>query len=73
MGLFDSVWIACPGCGTAIEFQSKAGECTLTYYSMDDAPLKILADIDGDSEYCPKCERVARFRIVPAGWKGVVD
>jgi hypothetical protein len=73
MGLFDSVWMPCPGCGTAIEFQSKAGECGLTSYSMDDAPLRILADIDGDIESCPKCERVAHFRIVPAGWKGVVD
>lgn len=73
MGCFDSVWVACRGCGNPIEFQSKAGECGLLSYSVDDAPLGILADIDGDSEACLKCGRVARFRIVPAGWKGIVD
>lgn len=60
MGMFDSVYVACPRCGASTEFQSKAGECSLSIYSLDQAPPEILTDLyeRGDvdiGERCPKC------------------
>ncbi len=33
MGMFDSVFVTCPDCGSEIEFQSKGGECLLREYT----------------------------------------
>lgn len=55
MGLFDSVDIECPVCGKTIEFQSKAGDCDMTIYSLDDAPDSILFDIMNDPIYHMAC------------------
>lgn len=76
MGLFDSVYARCPECGDEVEFQSKAGPCSLATYRMDSVPTAIAVDIDGDDEQCP-CgtgvrlstslgERVAMHAHVPA-------
>ena len=56
MGLFDRLWLICPGCRKRIEFRSKAGECSLENYSIWDAPLSILADAAEDTDiYCERC------------------
>lgn len=54
MGMFDRVYIDCPKCATLTEVQSKAGKCDLGSYSLNDAPAKILLDIQNTQLYCPK-------------------
>lgn len=56
MGMFDSVHVRCPKCGTFLEFQSKAGPCVLKDYALDSAPVEVLADIEHDSQWCDKCK-----------------
>lgn len=55
MGCFDSVSIRCPNCGAKVEFQSKAGACRFYEYDEDEVPIEVAADINGDTEKCPKC------------------
>lgn len=55
MGMFDSVLACCPKCETPVEFQSKSGDCTLTTYTLEDAPDDVLRGIHGDCEICPQC------------------
>lgn len=52
MGMFDSVYVKCDECEESIEFQSKAGNCSLASYSPETAPFVILADIDGNWDSC---------------------
>lgn len=54
MGMFDRVWVRCD-CGNRVEFQSKAGDCCLRDYTLDDVPARIAADLIGNSERCQKC------------------
>jgi hypothetical protein len=60
--MFDSVLVRCRTCGEQVEFQSKAGECGLAEYSLDDCPPEIAADILGDSESCRKCGGTVTIR-----------
>lgn len=62
MGMFDSVIIYCPNCGTQIEFQSKAGDCNLRSYTLSDIPSTIAADLIGDCASCSKCKRLIRIQ-----------
>lgn len=59
MGMFDEVSIKCPECQKYILFQSKAGPCTLTCYSLKNAPLAVLASLNekgkNDRLYCEYC------------------
>lgn len=50
--MFDRVWVACPNCGKVVEFQSKAGECDLLRFNVDNAPVDVLIDIMNDPECC---------------------
>lgn len=52
MGMFDSVNVFCPACGAEVEFQSKAGECCLLEYSLDNMPASVAADLNGESCVC---------------------
>lgn len=63
MGCFDSVEVPCGKCGADVEFQSKAGECYLETYTLDDAPKAILGDLDGKSEICPVCTAEVTVRV----------
>lgn len=60
--MFDRVWINCPKCGEAVEFQSKVHNCTLTDYSLETAPDIILYDIEGDQEKCPQCGHLVTIK-----------
>lgn len=63
MGMFDSVYVPCPRCTKPTEFQSKAGECSLTIYRLDQAPPEILADLYAQSgERCPECDHYFRVQ-----------
>lgn len=56
MGMFDSVMVPCPSCGTVTEFQSKGGDCTLSTYTLEDAPADVLSDVNRHSPVtCAKC------------------
>lgn len=57
MGMFDSVYVSCPNCGSANEFQSKAGDCLLKDYSLDNAPPEILLDLKGQIQTCFNCKK----------------
>ena len=46
MGMYDIVMVPCPQCGTRAAFQSKGGDCTLTTYELDEAPLDVLQDVN---------------------------
>ena len=65
MGMFDTVWTECPSCGRQIDWQSKAGECTLTEYTLKDIPAEIALDLNNDTRNC-KCGAVVVFRT--ASW-----
>lgn len=49
--MYDSVMVPCPKCGTRVEAQSKAGDCSLATYELDNAPPKVLADVATDGPY----------------------
>lgn len=56
MGLFDSVMVPCPSCGTKEEFQSKSGPCLLDTFELEEAPEDVLLDVNRHSPItCSKC------------------
>ncbi len=57
MGMYDEINVTCPGCSETLIYQSKSGPCCLGTYSLDNAPLEMLSSIEGDSEWCNKCEK----------------
>lgn len=64
MGMFDSVWVPCPKCGALAEFQSKGGDCSLTDYTLDNAPPEVLGDVNRHSpQTCEKCGTTFRVRM----------
>lgn len=52
MGLFDSLYVPCGNCGKPVEFQSKAGECTMAKYDIYDCPPAIAGDLIGQACGC---------------------
>lgn len=66
MGVYDTVMVPCPQCGTREEFQSKSGRCMLETFSLDDAPDEVLLDVNRHSPIvCTKCS--ARFGVEIGG------
>jgi transcription elongation factor Elf1 len=67
MGCYDTLRFACPSCGEITSVQSKAGERTMEYFTLKDAPLNVLVDIHMDGEagelFCEKCEVQLNIRI----------
>ena len=72
MGMFDRVWVSCPKCGAQVEFQSKAGECILKDYTLNDVPPEIREDIVGEMEFCENCEEVVTIQY-GTGLQAVID
>lgn len=62
MGMYDSVMVPCPQCGTKNEFQSKGGDCSLAEYELADAPADVLLDADRHDGRCHDCG--TRYRLV---------
>lgn len=59
MGLFDSVLVPCPECGTKTEAQSKSGDCLLGWYELEDAPADVLLDVNRHAPFtCRMCGNV---------------
>lgn len=61
MGMYDSVRVVCPNCESSLEFQSKAGECRLKEYELDNVPPSIAGDLIGESVYC-RCGALVTLR-----------
>lgn len=64
MGLFDTVSIRCPACEHTTEFQTKAGDCTMSNYEGEDVPAKIRDALDGTREWCSHCGKKITLRVV---------
>ena len=45
MGLFDRVLAEYPHCNREVELQSKAGDCILNSYSINQVPVAIAVDL----------------------------
>lgn len=54
MGCYDTVLVNCPKCGEEHNFQSKSGECLLEYYTLENCPAGVMANVNRHSPY--KCE-----------------
>ena len=69
MGMFDTVYVKCPGCGERVGCQSKSGGCYLDEYELDTAPIEVLAGILGGNgwTYCETCDRDIVIKA-PTGW-----
>jgi hypothetical protein len=56
MGMYDTVTVPCPQCGTLSDFQSKSGDCKLNEFTLADAPDDVLRDINRHApNTCAKC------------------
>lgn len=64
MGLYDSVIGFCPKCNEPIEFQTKAGACTLKTYGHDKVPAHLVDDLEGEDATCEKCGAWVELRAV---------
>lgn len=63
MGMFDSIWVACPKCGEEIEFQSKSGDCSLKHYTLQDCPDDVMININRHSPQKCKCGALLEIDI----------
>jgi uncharacterized protein YbjQ (UPF0145 family) len=64
MGMFDTIMVPCPKCGTRIEFQTKSGECSMAFYELAKAPQDALEDINRHApSACPKCKAVVHVEF----------
>jgi predicted RNA-binding Zn-ribbon protein involved in translation (DUF1610 family) len=70
MGMFDTVYVECPGCGEEVEMQTKTGPCLLGQYSLDSAPPEVLLGVANEPECCPECfeEFIIRARVFTRAW-----
>lgn len=66
MGMFDSINVTCPHCGSIFEAQSKAGDCLLYVYTLDTAPPEILADLFKYGDNCCTCKKDVNFKLLSA-------
>lgn len=56
MGMYDTVLVRCPQCGTVAEFQSKSGKCLLETYARDEAPDDVVRGVNRHAPAtCVKC------------------
>ena len=63
MGMYDTLVVNCPQCGSRVHFQSKAGECSLTEYSIFNVPAQIAVDCENDVEICPNCCKPVNLHV----------
>lgn len=67
MGCFDTLHFNCPNCGAAICYQSKLGEKNMSDYSLDNAPLIVIADLHDealkDRLYCDYCHNRIHVKV----------
>jgi len=66
MGMYDSVTDRCSECGNLLEWQSKAGECYCSNFSIESVPTEVAKDINEQVEMCPNCGACHIIEIAPA-------
>ena len=64
MGMFDTVMIKCPHCGDELEFQTKSGECVLSYFTQEAIPPEIARDLNGISDECYHCGEKIKLEVI---------
>ena len=60
--MFDTLMVACPDCGKMIEFQSKAGDCILAEYDVNNVPDEIAVDVKDDISSC-ECGKKVKLHV----------
>ena len=67
MGMFDEVRHPCP-CGGTFEWQSKAHDCVLRAWNLEDPnlPAVVLTDIAREVGQCVDCGTSAVIHMIPA-------
>lgn len=64
MGMYDTVLVPCPECGELEGFQSKGGECLLMEYTLGNAPLDVMSDVNRHSPHtCDKCNIMFEVKV----------
>jgi hypothetical protein len=63
MGCYNTIFFNCPDCGNKLEVQSKSGDCSLSDYEFEDAPLRDLTDIENEIVTCYKCNRTYKIKL----------
>lgn len=67
MGVYDEVIIDCPSCSEFHMEQTKWGNCSLSCYTIDNAPLAILAGLkeqsDANALVCEHCAASLKLHI----------
>ena len=71
MGCFDTVKIICPNCRTVNDIQTKAGECGLDEFYIENAPPIIKADMADSPMRCDFCEKgfIVRTQAISTVYK----
>ncbi len=64
MGCFDEVTFRCPKCGAVTIQQTKAGDCSMSMYALEEAPPEIVAALAHDAVYCEKCDYLIHFTLI---------
>lgn len=68
--MYDSVIGDCPHCGKQVELQSKAGDCSLDRYEVEEVPVDIAKDLAlNDTPWnttCWACKKEYKFKCYPS-------
>lgn len=57
MGLYNSIYFACPRCDARLEAQSKAGDTECSTFESNEVPVVIAKDIENETLHCEACDR----------------
>lgn len=68
MGMFDTLTIKCPKCGSEHSFQSKEGPCDLNSWTPATLPAGLFYAFSEIEEVC-KCGQRFGLRKVPIAWR----
>ena len=72
MGMFDSIEINCPNCKARIEFCTKVGDRKLDWYTLDNAPVELIKDMEGEIFICGNCDYWFTFVVEIKRKKAIV-
>jgi endogenous inhibitor of DNA gyrase (YacG/DUF329 family) len=62
MGMYDTIMVPCPTCGTRAEAQSKSGDCDLGVFNLEAASPSAVGDVNRHAPFiCEKCG--GRFEV----------